>query len=396
MRILQVCFRPQIPANDGGAIAMYNLTKGWTNNPEIELSLFVVTTQKHHTDKASLEKEFGIKNIVCSSINTKVSFWGAFSNLFKKESYNISRFNKSSLKKDLALLLKETAYDMIHFEGLFVSPLLQTAREFNPHAVCALRAHNVEHVIWQRQSRQATGLKKWYLSKLAEKLADYENHVVPLFNVVIPISNIDEPYFNALGCNTFVNSTGIIMDKDETLKEIAPQKVFHLGSLDWAPNIEGLEWFSSKVWPKVLAQIPEAEFYIAGKNKPENVEKISGKNTYIIGEVPSAKDFMQAHGVMIVPLLSGSGMRIKVVEGMSYGCPILSTPVGAEGIDLTHEEDIILASDEDTFADELISLLRDPLKAQKIGERARQNAIKNYANENKVKALTHFYSSILK
>lgn len=396
MKILQVCFRPQLPANDGGAIAMYNLTKGWVETENVDLSLFVVTTQKHHIDKSLLEAEFGLKNITCSHIDTSITPIGALLTLLKNESYNISRFDKLSLKQDLSKLLKETEFDIIHFEGLFVSPLLATAKEFNPKAICSLRAHNIEHIIWKRRVNQASGIKKWYLKQLTKKLTHYENQIIEKFDTIIPITEIDEPYFKKQGCKTFVSSTGIIADNSTQQTQVEPLKVFHLGSLDWTPNIEGLEWFVKNVWGKVLTKIPDAQFYIAGKNKPENTTNISGTNIHVIGEVPNAKQFMKQHGVMIVPLLSGSGMRIKVVEGMSFGCPILSSPIGAEGIDVTHEEDIILASDTDSFAEELIRLLKNKALAIAIGESAKRNALKHYSNQTKVKELTQYYSSLLK
>ena len=128
MKVLQICFRPQIPANDGGAIAMYNVTKAWVESNEVDLSLFVLNTQKHNCEVKDLKDTFKLKNIVCSSINTQVTPIGAFTHLFKKESYNISRFNKQNLKDDLKELLQREKFDVVHFEGLFVAPLLETVK----------------------------------------------------------------------------------------------------------------------------------------------------------------------------------------------------------------------------------------------------------------------------
>ncbi len=119
------------------------------------------------------------------------------------------------------------------------------------------------------------------------------------------------------------------------ISEVKPQRqsVFHLGSLDWMPNQEGVKWFVESVWPLVLAEQPKATFHIAGRDIPDWVNAYHGKNNvFVAGEVNNAADFMNSKEIMIVPLKSGSGMRVKIIEGFAAHKAIVSTTVGAEGI----------------------------------------------------------------
>jgi len=373
---------------------MYNLSLGWTKRDGVELSMFVLNTQKHNCPNELIEQEFEPQHLVSSKIDTTIKPWEALSHILKNKNYNISRFDKESLKSDLKNLLKKEQFDIIHFEGLFVAPLLATAKKYNPTAKLVLRAHNIEHIIWKRQSEAARGLKKWYLNQLASTLHEYENEIVPQFDAIVPITSIDAQYFKEFNKPLFVSSTGMILKDLPKNHKISPLKVFHLGSLDWSPNIEAMHWFLNLVWPLVTKVVPQAQFYIAGKNITPEIENLNISNVSVVGEVPDASAFMQNHGIMVVPLQSGSGMRIKIVEGMANGCPIVTTSVGIEGINYSEEAVSVHDSPSD-FANALIRLLTDEELSLNAGKSARKIAEEEYSNTHKVAELTQFYKSLL-
>lgn len=376
---------------------MYNITHGFQKHPGVELSVFVFNTPKHSAPASEIKKEFDLQNLYTAQIDTSIKPLDAFLALFKSSSYNIERFRCPEVSKQLATLLQSNTFELIHFEGLFTSPLLPIVRAYAPKSKCVLRAHNVEHQIWQRLAAEAQNpLKKWYLGHLATKLKKYEDKMVTQFDALVPITDIDKPYFEKLGCHQiFTSSTGILLGDALKTEPLTQGHVFHLGSLDWKPNQEAIRWFLDEVWPLVLGQCPEAIFQIAGKNMPASMKALSTANVRVLGEIENAKQFMQNSGIKVVPLHSGSGMRIKIIEGMAYGCPIVSTPVGVEGIVHQTQKNIVVAAEAQEFADAVIALLKHPERAQELGKNAQENITKHYANDRKINELITFYQSIL-
>jgi glycosyltransferase involved in cell wall biosynthesis len=145
---------------------------------------------------------------------------------------------------------------------------------------------------------------------------------------------------------------------DPAAKPSGPLVVF-TGSMDWEANIDGVEFFCKEVWPLVLAKIPAARFRIVGRDPHPRVKKLSSESVEVTGTVPSIIDHLREAAVFVVPLRIGGGTRIKIYEAMAVGKATVSTSVGAEGLDVQHEHDILLADDPVRFADAVISVLQD-------------------------------------
>ncbi len=260
-----------------------------------------------------------------------------------------------------------------------------------------MRAHNIEFEIWQRLAyNHRNPMLKWYLSLLAKRLKKFEIQELGNMDVLIPITKRDKAVFVNLGFSkrSCVIEAGV--DKVEEYSSIPTNKnCFFLGALDWMPNKEGIMWFLNKVWSKVRAQLPDATIDIAGRNFPLTMKKISGNGVKIIGEVPDAKIFMQDKAIMIVPLLSGSGMRIKIIEAMAMGKTVISTAIGAEGISYTSGKDILIADNATEFANALIRCMKDQGLVEQLGENAIHTINHNYLNHTLVKKLLSFYQNEL-
>jgi glycosyltransferase involved in cell wall biosynthesis len=171
--------------------------------------------------------------------------------------------------------------------------------------------------------------------------------------------------------------------------------VFHLGALDWLPNQEGLLWFLKEIWPVVHKDHPDTSFYIAGRNAPDFISRIDQPGVVFLGEVDDAYAFMNGKAIMVVPLLSGSGMRIKIIEGMALGKIIVSTPLGAEGIPVDHGENIMIAGSADGFVKVLDSLISDKDRCEEIGLNAVSFIKKNFDNLAIASSLIKFYEERL-
>jgi glycosyltransferase involved in cell wall biosynthesis len=137
------------------------------------------------------------------------------------------------------------------------------------------------------------------------------------------------------------------------------------------PNIEGLQWFLQNIWPEAYQQWPLVRLHIAGRNTPDWLKSRPDLGITVHGEVPDAADFINQHPLMVVPLLSGSGMRAKILEGMALGKVVITTRLGLEGIDAEPGRDVLVADNLGEFRQALGLILQDPQQIMRIGERAR-------------------------
>jgi glycosyltransferase involved in cell wall biosynthesis len=188
-----------------------------------------------------------------------------------------------------------------------------------------------------------------------------------------------------------INSSRLQAKPNDNLNSL-----FYIGALDWIPNQEGLIWFIDDVWPFVMKKHPLAIFHVAGRNAPKWFSsRVTSRNVLYHGEVDDAYTYMEQAGIMIVPLFSGSGMRVKIIEGMALGKAIVATSVGVEGIDVTDEKDVLIADDAVNFASKIEQLLGDRDLIKKISLNARSCVMEKYDNASISGNLVKFYSENL-
>lgn len=393
MKILQICFRMPFPPKDGGAIAMNNISSGLLKKG-CKLTLLVPLTPKHKPALDELPDDWNEKvRIITKEINTSITFMGAFLNLFSPKPYYVSRYEDKSFRKVLEELLINENFDLILVESIKMSMYADSIRKYSK-APLVLRSHNIEYLIWKRVAATSPlGLKKLYLQILARKLRKYEKIWSQKYDALLAITDVDAAYFSANQYNKKIHITpsGIMFDdmkkKDVVMEE---NSIFHLGALDWLPNLEGIDWFLKDVWPQIHAAFPKLKFYIAGRNTPAHIQNLKKKNVVVVGEVDDAMYFMQSKQIMIVPLLSGSGMRIKVAEGMAWGKVIISTGIGAEGIPYTDGKDILIANTATDFKRQLEAVLHDSNLAASISHEAMKTARKKLDNNHIIDDLMKF------
>ena len=163
--------------------------------------------------------------------------------------------------------------------------------------------------------------------------------------------------------------------------------------MDWLPNQDGIRWLLEGVWPKVVAQFPEVKLYLAGRSTPQWLTDLQQANVEVVGEVDSAFDFIASKSIMVVPLHSGGGMRIKIVEGLALGKAIVSTALGASGIDYTDGENLMVADSADEFAARIIKLLDEQDTREQLSARGRQLALETYDNGSITEKLVSFIAT---
>lgn len=399
MRILQICNKPPFPPVDGGAIAMHNTTLGLLERGH-SVKVFSMATPKHGVKLSELPEEYKSKTQFESVfIDTSIRIKDAFLNLFSSKSYNIERFICKEFEAKLIELLRQQDFDVVLIESLFVTPYIE-AIKVNSSAKIVLRAHNVEHKIWERFSQNSSNpIKKKYLELLAKRLKEYEVQVLSDLDAICTLTKVDQKSFKSLGFNKLSTAIPVgykLNDADilASSQQEEQQSLFHIASMDWMPNIEGVDWLLEKVWPKVVKKNHKAKLYLAGRNMPERFYNKKTKGVTVVGEVPEAKNFYISKKIMLVPVLSGSGMRIKIIEGMALGKVIISTTIGAEGIACEHNKNILIADTPQEFAAAIDKCLNDDELCAKIGHNAKLLINEQYNNETISEQFTSFLTNV--
>lgn len=387
------------PPNDGSSIAIYNMAKGIIENNN-DLHLLTINTKKHYKADAAVPDEFKLKSHYHSVFhNANTSIVGALINLFfSSESYFVSRFYFTEFRNKLIQTLQANQFDIVQLEGIFMAVYLNDIRKYSK-AKIAIRTHNVEHVIWNRViANEKNILKKWYLGIQNNRLKKFELSKLPMADALVPITENDEQIFRKCGIKipSKVCLTGIL--KEKRVKSINPKfenTVFHLGSMDWMPNVEGVLWFLKNVWPLVMQKSAgKAKCVIAGRNMPENIHALKNENLEVLGAIENAEEMYSNYSIQIVPLLSGSGMRIKILDGLRFGKPIVSTSVGAEGIPMNSGKNILITDDPETFANYILELMNNKTLYNKIADGAFSFAESEMDNTQLVNQLMQFYQNL--
>jgi glycosyltransferase involved in cell wall biosynthesis len=381
LKTLFVTNRVPFPPKSGYPIVVYNTIKGLLSMG-VEITLFSINPFKHAVDVEDIyDPVFDAIKFHSYSMDTDVNVLGAIANIFSDESYNVSRYYEEDAARILEDILREDEFDIIQFESLFVVPYLDVVKA-NSKAKLIYRAHNMLFDVWERLSQtEKFTPKRYYLQFLARRLKDYESEQINRFHQVFAMSEADRHHILRLGCEISVDVFPVSLDFPQyTVNSNGSNfpTLFHLGSMDWIPNREGIEWFLDEVWPDIEELNSELRFYIAGRHMPKKFFEYDSDNVVVEGEIFDAVEFMNSKAIMIVPLLSGSGMRVKILEGMAMSKCIIATTIAAEGIACQHGKDILLADSPDEFYRYILQCLTQPKKWKEIGEQARKTVEREY------------------
>ena len=396
MKILLLCNKPPYPASEGGPMAMNSIITGLLEAGH-QVKVLAVNSPKYNVKESDIPKDYKQKTgIELIDVDLKVRPWKALINLFTRKSYHVERFISKDFKARLVELLEKEQFDVVQLEMLYMAPYVETIRQHSK-AMIVLRAHNVEHKIWERIAKDTKFfVKRWYISYLAKTLKEYELNALETVDGIAAITRKDAAYFRKYCSKPIIDIPYGVYPEEFTPKyEIEGKpKFYHIGSMNWMPNAEGIRWFIEEVLPKTVEKVPNFVYHLAGRNMPEWLTTLNNQNVDVIGEVPDAKEFVANHDVAIVPLLAGSGIRIKIIESMAMGKTVITTRVGAEGILYDEEVNLIIAENKAKMVEAIRSINENPQIAVRIGQAARKLVEETYDNRKIIARLLMFYEQI--
>ena len=369
MKVLQLCNKPPFPPVDGGTLAMNSITQGLLA-AGCEVKVLAMSTDKHPVLEDRIPDSYR-KATRFESVYVDLSIHpldAAFA-LLCADSYHVRRFVSKAFAARLAQLLTEEQFDIIHLESIFLAPYVPIVRSHSK-APLFLRAHNVEHHIWRRMAQgERNPFKRWYIKHLALTLGAYEREHVNDFDGVICITDIDADYFRSQGCRKSIVTI--------------------------LPNQEGVRWFLDKVWPLVHSRMPSLTLHLAGRRMPDDLLALQLPGVHMVGEVPDAMQFIASKQINVVPLLSGSGIRVKIVEAMAAGKAVVTTTCGAQGIPYVDGQHLLIADTPEQFAAQIERCVADPSMRLLLGTNARRLVADTYSTELLTRKLIAFYEKYL-
>ncbi len=318
------------------------------------------------------------------------------------------RLRSEAFARALEEMLAEGAYDLVQVEGIEMAPygLMALAHRKGSRPKMIYDAHNAEYLLQRRAFETDLRHPKRWPSALYSliqwrRLARFERCVCRLADAVVAVSEADAAALRAW-CREvpLVVPNGVDVARyhpglGDTLPLEHPAIVF-TGKMDFRPNVDAILWFYDSVWPLVRREAPGAVFYVVGSSPHRALDRLrADPSVRVTGYVADILPYFGGADVYVVPMRIGGGTRLKVLEAMAAGLPLVSTRLGAEGIRLLEGEHALLADDPKAFAEAILCLLRDRARAAALGRAARAFVMAHYAWEHLTPAFEALYERLM-
>ncbi len=388
MKILVIAHKPPFPRIDGGCMATAQLVSG-LESQGMDYKLALIETQKHPFSLAHFPQEIGEKVVLHHRISTEGLMTNVKALFNGQHSIFTARFFNSDFAQKLIDYCQSEAPDIIHFESLYAAVYFNVLRE-KSNAKFVLRTHNVEHQLWEDRLKHAGFIKKFILKKQVQRLKTEELEIFKKMDGLVAIAKNEVDFVNEKGLNSalvWIPSGVEMQSKNSSYSN----DFFHLGAMDWEPNVLGLRWFLKHVW-LTYSERNSNVLHLAGKALQTDEYATVGVKNH--GTVHSSQQFMCDHGIMLVPLFEGSGLRIKIIEAGSLGIPIVATTKAVEGIGLSPGVHFLEANTAESFSAAMLLLSNDVSLRRKIGEALRSFVQNNFNQHDLNRRLIEFYSGL--
>ena len=432
MKILFLSPTVPFPLTDGGRIRVFNLLKQVSRKCEVTL-LALETLPTDAESIAHLER-FGIQvHLVRHGGELPpVSLGTILSAFLRRVPITVARYNVPAYRQKFKELVATETFDLVHYEMFHVA---QFHTETDLPSL--LSQQNVDSAIWRRLCQEtANPLRKclyWTQQRAFER---YERLINPKFDIVTCASEIDKQAFqrtsaesrfeiipngvdiedyqpdstpvgatsglNAIGQTSGLNAIDETSRSQHPIGETSRSRfdaqeshLIYIGSMDWYPNEDAVTFFADEVLPRIHEKLPNVQFSAVGGNPSARVQKLAANpQIQVTGRVPEIKPYFARATVFVVPLRIGSGTRLKILEALAMGKAVVSTTVGAEGLDLGIGEEILIADEPKAFAEAVLRLLTDASLRRRLGEKGRARVERDYDWRSIGEKLLRLYESL--
>jgi Glycosyltransferase len=382
MRILQLATKVPYPPKDGGAAGIYIFSEVFSKLGHA-VTLLAVNPPKHFISDETISEVPAAIQIKAIPVNTNPVWPKALVNLlFQSYPYQIVRFINKDYKAKLIELLCSQKPEIVQIEGIYMCPYIPVIRKHSD-AKIVLRAHNVEYILWNDiAANEKNMLKRIYLKIQAKRLKKYELEQLSKVNGITTVTNYDlgvlAPYTKLT--NIKVVPFGLYPLPYEEPSNVNLNAIAFIGALDWMPNQEAIVWFLNEAWPKIFKRFPDLRFHLAGRNAPNHLVSLAKQQEGVVfhGEVPDSKVFLSQFSLVIVPLFSGSGIRVKIIEAMQHGKVVIASTKAADGIPAIPGKHLIIADSAEEFLTAIANFMEHPETIAQISSDAKAFIQENF------------------
>lgn len=379
MRLLQLCPRLPFPLTDGGRIGIFNITKHLALRGHTIDMIAFADPDSTDDDVRGLEAFCSVTMI---RDDTRTNLRNFLRSVVRHEPVYISRHRSDAFRAALHAALAAHTYDAVFGDHTAMFPYLLEAKEI-AHIPVVVRLHNVESVIWHRYARsEHNPLKKLIAYRQAQMLERFEARNAELVDANFTITAVDEARMARLAPRARVVTVPPGVDTEywaPVERDPASTIAITATTFSWIHNVNGVIWFLDQVLPLVREHVPGFAMHLLGRCPPADLQKRAGAEVVVHGFVDDVRPYAARAGVYVVPLHVGSGIRIKILEAMAMGMPVVTTSVGCEGIPGVPGTHFLIADTAEEFAAAVTAMLTQPERAAAIGRAARAFVVDHFS-----------------
>lgn len=369
MRVL--CFAPRIcwPLDTGAKLRNYHLARVLAHRASVTLLAFA--DELPNLD----ELEAFCTRVITVRRESGYTFSKIVRGSIGRTPLPVLNYTTEEMKRTLTRVLEESDFDLVQIESIHLAeylPIIRAARS-RPRVICDW--HNVESELMERYSeREANLLRRAYAKQTVRKMRELERRTLLEFDAHVVVSQRDAAQLRRINPESriFVIENGVdtahysgLADKRKSRD--VPRRVLFVGSMDYHANCDAVIDFARNVWPLLRARLPESVFTILGRNPSAEVRQLASiPGVEVTGTVDDVRPFYEEALAAVVPLRVGGGSRLKILEAMAAGVPVISTSLGAEGLEVRREENILIAETPLEFCNALTRIVEDPDLSERL------------------------------
>jgi polysaccharide biosynthesis protein PslH len=382
MKILWVKSGGLVPLDHGGKIRSYYLARELAVQHDVTLFTFYpATPEDKHSELKSIFGRVISLPVPIPAQKSRHEYVAYFKNLFSGLPYSVVKYCQPQVAKELRQLMEQETFDLIVCDFLLTAAVIPWDLP-GPKVVFT---HNIEARIWQRHFQCARN-PVWKAASYREfrTMKRMEQEYLKRADYVLTVSDVDRNFFCSFldPLKIAVIPTGVDVNYFRSAPEAEQlNTLVFTGSMDWKANEDGMLYFVAEILPRIRRQVPDVSLFVVGRRPSARIKRLAARDSAvkITGTVADIRPYMSKASVYVVPLLVGGGTRLKIFEAMAMGKAIVSTSIGAEGLPVTPEENILIADDPVDFAHQVILLLRDPKRRCELGHAARELVERDYS-----------------
>lgn len=400
MKILQISPQNVLPPTDGGKVGIYNIFKT-LNKLGVQTDIAFYYDQIENIEYWNKWKNIGnLSPIQLNTENTKLRIISSF--LTNQSLYLTKHINKEVLSQ-FENLIETNNYDVLLCDHTAMAPVgLYLKKKYNLPTF--LRLHNIEYLIWERYYQELNNLNplKLFIGQQANLLKKYEEANYNKFDHVFTINENEKEFVKQMSPFSKIETISAGVDNEmwnykDLDFELKKENIISIATnFNWVHNINGIDWFISEVLPLIKLEIPDIKLKLYGKGLPEKYKNIKSSGIFGVGFVEDIVKELKKSKVYIAPLFVGAGIRIKILEAMGCGLPVVATKVSADGIKANENDGLFVSNDASKQAQIIIDLLQNKNKLKLLSQNSATFIYENYSWEKSISKMIEIIDITLK